>query len=201
MADNVSVQVAVEGILDKAVLCRMLETVELTCKAVYGQKGKDMLVERLQGYNQAAYRAPWVVVLDLDQDFDCAPAWVAQHLPESAPWMRLRVAVRAIESWLLADAETLGPFLGVPKSKFPSDPDALDDPKRKLLNLVRSFGRKKGAKEGLLPRGSGASVGPGYNSWLIEFVNNKWRPDVAAQYSESLQRAIRALETLKAWKP
>ena len=200
MADRVTVQIAVEGILDAAVLRKVLESVGLECGAVYGQKGKGELLKRLQGYNQAARHAPWVVVLDLDQAYSCAPDLIQQHLPTPAHWMRLRVAVRAIESWLLADAEMLGAFLYVPKGKFPPDPDALDNPKRALLDLVRRFSRKPHVQEALLPQ-EGASVGMGYNPTLIEFVHARWRPDVALHRSESLQRAIRALETLKAWKP
>jgi len=52
-------------------------------------------------------------------------------------------------------------------------------------------------------RGSGSRVGPGYKGRLIEFVtatHHRWRPDVAAQRSDSLRRCLNALETLKGWE-
>jgi hypothetical protein len=48
---------------------------------------------------------------------------------------------------------------------------------------------------------SGAKVGPLYVSRLTEFVENMWRPEVAANEAESLYRCIRALSTLNTWQP
>ncbi len=202
MVEGVHVSLAVEGDLDEAVLQRILDFVGLSYNSsAFGKHGKEHLYRRLQNYNRAALYMPWVVVVDLDMEYDCAPSLILARLPKPSPGMCLRVAVRAIESWLLADSEALGPFLGVPKTKFPGDPDALENPKRKLIDLVQKFGRKKYVKEDLLPGGSGASVGRGYNARLITFVQQYWRPSVALRYSQSLQRAIAAIKTLTDWKP
>ncbi len=194
------VQLVVEGMLDEIVLRRVLESLDLACGPVYGKRGKDAILKSLSRYNHAARYAPWVVVVDLDQYYACAPELVEKHLPTPARGMRLRVAVRAIESWLLADPESLGPFLGVSKTKFPHNPDMLDNPKRELLSIVRKFGRKARIKDDLLPKSSGASVGKGYNVCLMTFVQEHWKPQDAVARSDSLQRAMIALESLKDWR-
>ena len=43
---------------------------------------------------------------------------------------------------------------------------------------------------------SGRRVGPAYASRLIQYVQEYWRPAVAAERSESLQPAIRCLQKL-----
>ncbi|MCD6336150.1 MAG: hypothetical protein J7M27_12640 [Candidatus Latescibacteria bacterium] len=192
------VNMLVEGYTDEVVLRRILEYVGLTCGTVYGKEGKGVLLKRLPSYNQAARFAPWLVTVDLDQDADCAPDFVRNVLPNPADGMHFRVAVRAIEAWLLADAERLAAFLRVRVSKIPAHPDAEPNPKRTLINLARQS-RKRIIREDIVPReGSGGSVGPGYTGRFIEFVTateHLWRPDVAMQRSDSLRRCVEALHT------
>lgn len=194
------VNVLVEGITDEAVVRRLLEYVGLTCGTVYGKSGKGPLLQRLPNYNQAARFAPWLVVVDLDQDAECAPPFVRSVLPNPAGGMQLRVAVRAIEAWLLADAERLAAFLGIRAVRIPPHPDAELDPKATLINLARRS-RRRAMREDIVPReGSGSRVGPGYAGRLIEFVTAtewSWRPDVAAQHSDSLRRCVEALQALR----
>ncbi len=194
------VSVAVEGPTDEVVVRRILEYAGLTCGTVYGREGKPYLLKRLPNYNRAARFAPWLVTVDLDQDADCAPDFVRSVLPNPAGSMLFRVAVRAIEAWLLADAERLAAFLHVPCSRIPTHPDAEPNPKRTLINLARQS-RKRIIREDIVPReGSGNQVGPGYTGRLIEFVTSEeqlWRPKVAMQRSDSLRRCVEALHTLK----
>ena len=72
---------AVEGTVDEAVLRRLVEHVGVTIGPVYGKKGKELLRQRIGNYNQAARFSPWVVLVDLDQEADCAPplkvAWLS----------------------------------------------------------------------------------------------------------------------------
>jgi len=195
-----SVSLLVEGIVDEAVIRRVVEHVGLTCGTVYGKKGKAYLRKRLPQYNQAARFAPWLVVADLDQDAECAPDLVRMTLPNPAGEMRFRVAVRAIEAWLFADAENLAAFLGIPKVRIPSNPEAEMNPKATLVNLARRSRRRK-IREDMVPReGSGGRVGPGYAGRLINFATTAghlWRPEIALQHSDSLQRCMEALLTLK----
>jgi hypothetical protein len=192
--------ILVEGYTDEVVVRRILDYVGLPCGMVYGKEGKSRLLERLPHYNQAARFRPWLAVIDLDLDESCAPTLIQNVLPQRSDGMLLRVAVRAIEAWLLADAERLAAFLNIALSRVPLQPDAESNPKTSLVNLARHR-RSKTIVADMVPRqGSGARVGPGYPSRLIEFVTlhkYQWRPEVAMQSSESLQRCIAALEHLK----
>ncbi len=192
----------VEGDTDEIVARRILAYVGLTCGLVYGKSGKSFLLKRLPNYNQAARFAPWWALVDLDQDNDCAPDFVHAVLPHPARGMQLHVAVRAIEAWLLADAEHLAAFLRVPRARIPLDPDAEPDPKNTLIALARR-GSNKAICSDIVPRqGSGGRVGPGYSGRIIEFVSgaaHPWRPEVAVQRSDSLRRCVAALRNLKRW--
>lgn len=118
--------------------------------------------------------------------------------------MVFRVAVRAIEAWLLADRERIAAYLGVSLHSVPALPDALADPKQALVNLARKS-RRRAIRDELVPReGSGRQVGPAYSSRLQDFVLHPadgWRPEVAAGNSDSLARCIRAIERLVARRP
>jgi hypothetical protein len=183
---------------------RILDHVGLTCDRVYGKSGKEQLLNLLPRYNQAARFMPWVVVVDLDRDAECAPDFVVEKLAEPTRWMCFRVAVRAIEAWLLADREHLANFLRVPVNKFPVQPDSEHDPKATLVNLARQS-KLKTIHEDMVPRpGTGRSVGTGYAARLSEFIRESkqpWRPDIARQHSDSLQRCLDALASLKDWTP
>jgi hypothetical protein len=205
MSASIPIRVLVEGDLDEAVIRQVCAYVSIPIQLVYGQQGKGYILDRLANYNQAAQFSPWLVVVDLDRDADCAPDFVRDRLPHPANGMCFRVVVRAIEAWLLADIEQLSTFVHVPETRFPSDPDQETDPKITLVNLVRQHGRRRTIQEDIVPReGSGRSVGPGYVGRLIEFVTTakaRWRPEIALQCSDSLRRCVAALHTLKDWKP
>jgi hypothetical protein len=106
---------AVEGDLDEALLRRILGGVGMSLGVVYGRKGKRFLLEAVKGFNNAAQYSPWVVLVDLDHDCDCAPPCVRKWLARPAAHMCFRVAVRSVEAWLLADREDKS-ALGNPSS-------------------------------------------------------------------------------------
>jgi len=83
------VSVAVEGMVDEVVVCHLLGYVGLVCGRVYVRSGKGALLQRLRSYNLAARFAPWLVVVDLDQDAECAPPFVRTVLPNPAPNLQL----------------------------------------------------------------------------------------------------------------
>lgn len=105
------------------------------------------------------------------------------------------VAVKEIESWLLADNESLSKWSNIPKNKILLNPDEIGDIKQHLLNLIAKHGRKE-LKRDLLPstRCSTSKVGIGYNSQLIHFVESYWNPEVARSRSSSLENALNILE-------
>ena len=114
--------------------------------------------------------------------------------------MMLRIPVREIETWLLADPEMMARFLRISVKNFPSNPEALTDPKDFLINLVnrKCPPRYRQLRRALLPDPqSGLLVGPYYAYRIASFAETHWRPEVAARNSDSLAHCIRALENLK----
>ncbi len=184
---------AVEGIVDEAVAQKLIIEAGGRVGTVFGKKGKPFLRQKIQGFNNAANCWPWLVLVDLDNDAECAPPLCVEWVPDPAPYLCFRVAVREVEAWLMADMDSLASFLGVSRSKIPKYPEQLDDPKREMVNLARRS-RRLAVRRDMVPReGSGRAVGPAYASRLIEYVQTFWRPGKASEQSESLQRAIDCL--------
>lgn len=191
-------QAAVEGDLDEAILRRAARHVGADLGNVYGRDGKPRPKANIGGYNAAARHAPWVVLVDLDQDHPCAPPLCDEWLPEPSRGMCLRVAVRQVESWLLADAEQVARFLTVSRARIPRDPESLSHPKRTLVQLAERS-RRRAIREGLVPEsGSGRAVGRLYNPFLRSFASAAWRPEAAAERADSLHRCLDALGRLRA---
>lgn len=185
-----------EGILDEVMLRRLVESVGAEIGYVYAVGGKPQLDLRLSGYNEAARYSPWCVLRDLDKDAACPVDLTARLLPDPAPTMCLRIVVRAAEAWLMADRQRMASFLSVSRSKVPASPEDTPDPKEALVNLARRS-NKNVVRDSMVPRpGSGRSVGAGYTSLMIEYTRNKWRPEIAAESSESLRRCISCLKNL-----
>ncbi len=197
MPQPLTVAAAVEGPVDEVVLRRVLEEAGLSLYPVYITHGKPMLLQRLSGFNHAAYAAPWVVLVDLDRDADCAPSVLNQWLPHPAPSMCFRIVVRAVEAWLLADREASASYLSVPLARIPLNPESLDNPKLALVAIARRSARGN-IREGLVPRPeSGRQVGPTYTSHMITYAQSVWRPEVAEQAADSLRRLRLRLSELR----
>lgn len=191
-----TISAAVEGATDKAVVRKLITQVGAELGPVYGKYGKGSLREKITGYVNAARRTPWIVLVDLDHDAPCPPPLRSDWVPAQVPFLCFRVAVRAVEAWLLADADALAAFLGVSRNRIPRDPESLQDPKTAMVNLARAS-RRNAIRADMVPRdGSGRPIGPAYASRLIEFASSPWRPDIAAQRSDSLRRALACLEKL-----
>ncbi len=187
---------SVEGILDAAVIQKLITEYGGQPGPVYGQAGKDFLREKIAGYNNAARHAPWIVLVDLDMDADCAPSLRAEWMPHPATRMCFRVVVRAVEAWLMADVQALSAFLGVSKARIPVAAEDIRDPKRAMVDLARRS-RKRDIRMDMVPReGSGRATGPAYATRLIEYVQSRWRPAVAARNIESLRRAVGCIQRL-----
>ena len=113
------------------------------------------------------------------------------------PNLVFRVAVREVESWLLADRENLSRFLGIAEASIPMDSDRLADPKATLVELARKS-RSKETRDRIVPRrGSTAKQGPDYNGCLGLFVSNSWDTAAAKAGSPSLARTINRLRAFK----
>ena len=160
------VTLAVEGALDEVVLGRVVRFAGASTGASYGKRGNAYLRQKAAAFNNAARFAPWVLLTDLDHEAECAPGLRRAWLPEPAEMMCFRIAVRAIESWLLSDPAQLGEFLGVSPEIVPGSPELLDDPKQAMVELA-ARSRRRDIREGMPPRpGSGIRTGPAYTGRL-----------------------------------
>jgi len=189
----IPIQLAVEDSLSEATLRRLLPETgrPYAVGTCYSRGGYGYLRRTIRGFNNAARVTPFLVLTDLDTT-PCPPTLIAEWLPiPLQPNLIMRVAVRSVESWLLAHRSGLASFLGISEALVPHDPDALDNPKVALINLARRS-RRRDLKADILPRG-GSTQGPNYNGRLIDFVQSRWRPRDAVLRSESLRSAFQAL--------
>jgi hypothetical protein len=88
----------VEGTTDAAVARRLLIEADLEPGHEYVLNGKGALDQRLAGYNRAAGLACWLVLRDLDQDAECAPALRRTLVETPSAHMRLHILVHAVEA-------------------------------------------------------------------------------------------------------
>jgi len=192
----VVINATVEGIVDEAVVIRLISSVGGTLGTVYGKNGKPQVHSKIAGYNNAARNMPWLVLVDLDHDAECAPLLRDVWLPQVAPMMCFRIAVHEVEAWLLADRVGIARFLMVARASVPRDSDRLDDPEHTMVDLA-GHSRSRAIREDMLPReGSGRPVGPAYTSRLMEFAGGAWSPKEAMNASDSLRRCVECLRKL-----
>lgn len=197
MAPELLATIVVEGDPDEMALRRLVDHVGGRVTDVYGKKGDDFIRQQLGAYNQAAKLSPWCVLVDLDLKEECAPKLQQEWLPDPVPGMCFRIAVRAIEAWLMADPARLASYLSVSQDRIPTDVEGERHPKQRMVAIARDS-RSRAIREEMVPRpGSGRSQGPVYSGRLVEFARDHWRPDVAAENCDSLARAIRCLEHLE----
>ncbi len=189
------VNLAVEGETDVPVAERLIALVGLQRHAVVTGPGAPNLDPRIPEFNRSGEHVNWLILRDLDHDAPC-PAELVPNLLGRQPLARrvaLRVPVRAVESWLLADREGFAREFGVALRQLPTDPDSLEAPKRRLIDVCRRS-RRADIRRGMTPReGSGRSVGPEYVTRIVAFARFAWEPERAAEASESLRRSLAAL--------
>lgn len=186
--------IAVEGDVDEAVARRLVKEAGGNIHRIYGKRGKDHLRRSIDGYNRAARFVPWIFLVDLNHEEQCAPALRNSWLPVPEAKMCFRIAVREIETWLLADGEAFARFLRVARSRIPSNPEAVESPKRTVVELA-THSRARVVREDLIPRpGSGRAIGPAYSTRLIQFAESAWRPNIAERNADSLLRCRKRLK-------
>lgn len=199
----IHVSLATEGLLDEQILRRLISQCrrDLVANVCYGRRGRDHLARNLPRFNKAAAHQPFLVVADLEHD-NCAPGLIRQWLPGGNHQnLILRIAVRKIEAWLLADRQTFSAFLGISVAHLPLKPDELDDPKVHVVNLARRS-RSKTIREDIVPANkSTSSIGRNYTGRLSQFVMEEWDVERAAKHSLSLERALSALRAFSPVSP
>jgi hypothetical protein len=196
----ISVYVATEDPLSEAVVDRLIreENQGMQIKVRMGKRGNSYLRNKLHSFNEIARFVPVLLFTDLDR-IECPMAliedWRGRIVLQGM--LLFRIAVRETEAWLLADREGFAEFSGVPVHRIPLEPEALNNPKEVLINLVRRYSKKRTLKGDILPeRGSTAKVGLAYNQALCRFVQGAWSLERAAQSADSLNRARRRLHDL-----
>ena len=195
MTSPTPINLAVEDDLSEAVLRKILQA-RYDIGNCYKRGGFGYLKKNIRGFNNASKGMPFLVLTDLDSR-ECAPALIKGWLPVPINHNLLfRVAVREVESWVLADRDRFAKFLGIRKTLVPVNVDAIDDPKECLINLARRS--KRNLREDIVPtKGSTAKQGPDYNGRLVSFVSEFWNPREAMHNSPSLERTIRAVENFQ----
>lgn len=192
-----AVYLAVEDLLSEYCLRAIISHtgISVLISAVLGLRGSGYLKSRVDKFNQSAQGIPFFLLTDLNSCV-CPPDLINSWL--NAPRhnnLILRVAVREIEAWLLADRVNLSKFLGVSTTRIPRKPDEIHDPKG-ILIMAASRSRKRVIRHDLVPIDSStARVGRNYNGRLREFVYKFWDISAAKNYSPSLKRAVERIES------
>ncbi len=195
---SIPMNLAIEDELSEKVLLRLLTSAgRYLIGSVYGRSGFGYLKKTIRGWNNAAKSMPFLILTDLDMA-NCPAELISDWLPvPKHPNLLLRVAVREVESWILADAENIAGLLGVSPNLLPTAPDLVMDPKRELVNLARQS-RLKSIRDSIAPRaGSTAKQGPDYNHILGSFVRDTWDIQAASLRSPSLDRTVGILRSFQ----
>lgn len=190
------VQLAVEDEISEAVVRKLLSEYYINDIPALGKRGNGYLRSNMESWRQMAKHNLMIILTDLDTKESSQKLkddWLKDGRLDH-PNLLLLVAVREIESWLLADHEALEKLLQR-QHRFPEEPDGLCDPKQTLLNLAERSPRE--IKKKLVPqRGSVASQGIEYNNTLTRWVEESWSADRAVERSPSLLEARRAIHDL-----
>lgn len=200
MSLPIHVSLVVEGQTDERVLTKIINTYTpgLVINTCFGKRGIAYIREKAHGFAKtASSQSPYICLIDLDRE-DCPLKVIGDCLPDGGhDFFVLRVAVKEVEAWLLADAHNMARFLSAPSDKIPRYPDQCADPKRDLIDLARRHGNTK-LKRNLVPdEGSSAKVGRSYGSEIDRFIIEHWDIAAAQENSPSLRRAIAAVQRLE----
>jgi hypothetical protein len=188
------INLASEDDLSEAVMTRLLSHFgnKFSVVNTYSRQGFGYLKSNLKGFNQAAAHTPFFVLTDLDQHI-CPSAllndWINFDVNSG---LIFRIAVREVESWLLADIRGLATFLRISANNFSKNPDDIPDPKNELIRLAAKS-RNRILREDIVPINEGAVIGPNYNGALMPFVFNSWDIAEAQKFSRSLAKTLRSL--------
>lgn len=183
------IAIATEDQLSEAITLRLIAEIPTPhfVQLKLGKTGSGYLKSKMNSWYQMAQQRVMVVLTDLDRA-NCLVEFRDQWLVSAPPQnLVLRIAVREVESWVLADHTAMRELIGA-KGVLPAAPDELADPKQSLLKLAKSA--PKQIRADLLKTIDGnLAQGLGYNARLTAWVNSEWSPQRAAERSPSLARA------------
>lgn len=203
MDKTIPVHIAVEDYLSEAVLRAILMQSGRSFAVVncLGRQGSGYLKKRLASFNKAAKSISFILLTDLDRT-QCPPSLIESWFDfKKNDNLLFRIAVREVESWVMAHRSAFSSFLGITGDRIPLDTDTLDDPKSYLISLA-SKSKNRILRESIVPlQGSTAKIGPDYNGVLIGFVQSRWKVEEALKYSPSLKRAFTAINRYRPVNP
>ncbi len=183
------IAIATEDPLSEAMALRLIADIRTPhfIQHKLGRRGNGYLKSKMISWYQMAQHQVMLVLTDLDRA-NCLVEFRDQWLPTAPPQnLLLRIAVREVESWVLADHIAMRALIGA-KGVLPAAPDELADPKQSLLKLAKSA--PKQVRADLLKNIDGnLAQGLGYNARLTAWINSEWSPQRAAERSPSLARA------------
>lgn len=188
-----SIAIATEDILTEVVCERIAHHFGIEVSLRLRRGGNGYLKSKFDSFIQMSRMYPVLVVTDLDRKI-CAPSAIQEwrNGRELPAGLLLRIAVREIEAWLMADHQAFGDLIG---SRIDFCVESVLDPKEKLLSLAARAPRA--IREDLVAsRGAISSQGIGYNTRLSSFVISDWCPTRAAENCESLRRAMGRISEL-----
>ena len=190
-----AVGIVVEGLNDRTAADRLLAAAghQVDPVRVVVKRGKTQLDPVLASINRAAVHLPWLVLRDADLDADDCPVALRRQLlsGEQAPLLSVRLVVRSLEAWVLADRRAFALHFGVQPALVPADPEQEQHPKRSLVAAC-SRSRQRSVRQGMA-RANG-TPGPEYTAMLDDFLRRTWDPARARQAAPSLSRAWSDIE-------
>lgn len=157
---------AVEDELSLAVGNKIASYAGWNVETILAKNGKGYLSKKFRDLCSTAKHRAVFLLVDLNSSYHCAPSLLREWMKgiQIPPLLFFRVAVREIESWLLADHEAMKTLLGT-EGKLMLQPDNLKNPKEELLALLKKV--NKYIREGVVRSDKGEiSQGVAYNSIL-----------------------------------
>ncbi len=186
----IPIAVATEDELSEAIALRLISELKRPHHLTHTlrRNGFGYLQSKMDSWCQMAEHQIMLVLTDLDRSnclVEFRDQWLTgRPLPTS---LIFRIAVREVESWVLADHQALRELVGK-KGVLPTQPDTLPDPKHALLGLGKTA--PKSVRYDLIRTIDGQlRQGVGYNARLTRWINTAWSPERAAERSPSLARA------------
>jgi len=168
-----SLSLVVEDVLSDSTLRVILNNInpQIKIAATHGLQGNGYIRRKISGFNRSSRGQPFLVLTDLDNGI-CASQLIQDWLPEPRENNLLfRVAVREVETWLMADRRGIAEFLSIPVNHIPEDVENIQAPKEFLMNAARRSS-KRTIRDDIPPRlNSTAKTGPNYNGALIRFLS------------------------------
>jgi hypothetical protein len=188
----------VEGATDAPIAEHLIRLLGRQPRVLSNSGGTPVLDPKILKWNVSSLSTPILVLRDWDlrDGVECVPTLLSKVCGGELRTQNLlvRVPVRSIEAWLLADTEAFKEYFKT--AKIPLAPDEDSTPKVTLVSACRKS-KSADIRNAMVPTAkSGRVVGALYASTIVDFASNHWDAIRAAQNSPSLFRAVTRLRAL-----